>query len=326
MIDPKKQRSIFWDFQDGQIAESRLDEEEISYEKYREARGAKGICAPLIHIAQSVQSDLKGLDDTALRKLDEGLLELANNPSPTGSQPKHLRWFLDNLRMVRIADYPVFYTVKGRTASLRVLRVGISEKVGRQETLSRGFRIRADSGTHKARKSRRGEPPSRKTDLFIAYAGETADELFSYPAKNQEDALVQAFREGIQQKVLIEGNLALSDEERIVLAVTALQQEVNNGGFDQFLRNPSREFAPVIADSLSRIGCKKAAKITARALNSLGLPILTVSRIDAALMTTSKERDQELQQCDELFYKLRGSLAMRLYSFIAANKGRIVFP
>jgi hypothetical protein len=38
----------------------------------------------------------------------------------------------------------------------------------------------------------------RRTDCFVGYCGETAAELFSYSPQGQYDALVQAFKEGVQ--------------------------------------------------------------------------------------------------------------------------------
>jgi hypothetical protein len=39
------------------------------------------------------------------------------------------------------------------------------------------------------------------------------------------------------------------------MAVESLEREVNNGGYDQFFVNAA-EYTPVIADSLSAIGCQ----------------------------------------------------------------------
>ena len=105
---------------------------------------------------------------------------------------------------------------------------------------------------------------------------------------------LQAFREGIQRKAARKGKRAVSHEEQTVLAVTALDQEVNNGGYDQFLRNSSRVFAPIVVESLLRVGCKRRARITERALEALRLPTLTVRKIDAVMRNESTERDQEL--------------------------------
>jgi hypothetical protein len=64
----------------------------------------------------------------------------------------------------------------------------------------------------------------RRTDSFVGYSGETAAELFSYPPQGQYDALVQAFREGLQRQAVWKGERALTAEECVVLAVTALEQ------------------------------------------------------------------------------------------------------
>jgi len=165
----------------------------------------------------------------------------------------------------------------------------------------------------------------KRTEFFVEYSGETSEELFSYPAMHQYDVLVRAFREGIQRKVAREGERALSYEERVVLAVEALEQEVNNGGYDQFFCNSSRKFAPMIVDSLVRIGCKRTAKITQRAVDSLHLSALTVARIEATMAKARKERDQELNRCDQLFYKTPQGIPKRLYAFIKESKSRINF-
>ena len=81
---------------------------------------------------------------------------------------------------------------------------------------------------------------------FVAYSGETTDELLGYPAQEQCDLLVRAFEEGLQRKVSRSGERGLSKVERTVLAVRALDREVNNGGYDQFFRNSSKKFAPEI--------------------------------------------------------------------------------
>ena len=163
----------------------------------------------------------------------------------------------------------------------------------------------------------------KRTAVFVAYSGETTSELLGYPARGQQDLLVRAFEEGLQRKVSRIGERALSQEERIVLAVRALDREINNGGYDQFFRNSSRKFAPQIVQSLTRIGCRRTAKITQRAIKALHSSPLTVARIDAAMRTTNEERDWEIERCDELFYRTPQGIPSRLYAFIKANSRRI---
>jgi hypothetical protein len=127
----------------------------------------------------------------------------------------------------------------------------------------------------------------KRTDSFVAYSGETTNELLAYPAWGQCDSLVRAFEEGLRRKVSRTGQRALNREERTILAVRALDREVNNGGYHQFFCNSSKRFAPEILQSLSRIGCRRTAKITKRAINALRAAPLTVARIEAAMRQTN---------------------------------------
>ena len=119
----------------------------------------------------------------------------------------------------------------------------------------------------------------KRTDSFVAYSGETTDELLAYPARDQCDSLVRAFEEGLQRKVPRTGQRALSREEITVPAVRALDREVNNGGYYQFFCNSSKQFAPEIVQSLFSIGCRRTARITQRAINALRADPLTVAPI-----------------------------------------------
>jgi hypothetical protein len=101
-----------------------------------------------------------------------------------------------------------------------------------------------------------------------------------------------------------------------VLAVEALEREVNNGGYDQFFRNPSRQFAPTVVGALQRIGCNRTASITQRAIKALGLEDLTLDAIE----TVAK-----LNRCDDAYYKDAEPIADRLFAFIKANQVAIEF-
>ena len=164
-----------------------------------------------------------------------------------------------------------------------------------------------------------------RTDSFISYSGETAEELFSYPARGQCDALAQAFREGIERKAARKGERALTTPERTILAVTALFEEVNNGGYDQFFRNRSRKFVQIIVDSLLRIGLPAQAKITRKAINTLELRSFDVSAIKAAMASGSNERDDVLEECNRSFYKIQRGIARKIYLFPKANRSHITF-
>jgi hypothetical protein len=245
-ISPKKQKSTFHCFQDGLIAESRLGEDDVSYEKYRGKRGCKGVVQSPITIVRSVQRELDRLRDAPFSKLDESLLSLAKRPKLARSKPKCFKWFLGDLRLAALGDFSVVYATDDRAKHLRVLMVAVGRWVPNRKsgkffasTQKNPREIRPLSASHRVQ-----SVGMKRTDRFVGYSGETAKDLFSYPVRGQHEALVAGFREGIQEKALQKGERALTKEERVVLTVAALEEEeVNNGGFDQFFRNSSRRFA-----------------------------------------------------------------------------------
>jgi hypothetical protein len=162
----------------------------------------------------------------------------------------------------------------------------------------------------------------KRTDWFIEYSGETTEQLLRYPAKGQIDSLVRAFEEGIQRKSSRRSQ-RLTGEERVVLAVRGLEREVNNGGYDQFFRNSSRNSAPIIVQSLTRIGCIRTTSITQRAIDALRVSTLTESRIAGVMRQKNEERDRELEECDQAFYRTPQGIAKRLHAFIKANRSHI---
>ena len=157
------------------------------------------------------------------------------------------------------------------------------------------------------------------------YSGQSAEQLLSLEGSYRTDSLVLAFEQAIGQKAERDGMQSLTDEERIVLAVEALEREVNNGGYDQFFVNSSREFAPVIVDALQRIGCKKTANITQKAIEALGISDLRSDAIEAVIYTRDEERRTKLNRCDDSYYKNAEAIAERLLAFIKANKTSISF-
>ena len=82
------------------------------------------------------------------------------------------------------------------------------------------------------------------------YSGQSVEQLLSLEGKSRTDSLVLAFEQAISQRAEGADNQGLTNTEHVVLAVEALEREVNNGGYHQFFTNSSREFAPTIVDSL----------------------------------------------------------------------------
>jgi hypothetical protein len=169
---------------------------------------------------------------------------------------------------------------------------------------------------------KRSQPGPKWLD---GYSGQSADQLLSLEGEYRIDSLVLAFEQAIGQKGKRGGVRSLTDEERVVLAVEALEREVNNGGYDQFFVNSSREFAPTVVAALQRIGCKKTAAITQRAITALGISDLTSEAIEAAMVGDDEQRLAKLNRCDDSYYKCAEPVAERLFAFIKVNKAGIKF-
>jgi len=157
-----------------------------------------------------------------------------------------------------------------------------------------------------------------------AYTGQTTDELIALEDDYRADSLVLAFEQALMTKAVCDGVAGLTAEERVVLAVEAVEREVNNGGYDQLFTDASKSLAPYFIDSLEAIGAGEAERLTRRAIDALGIEgPLTVDAIDRAMERESEERDDALAECDDRYYELAGDLADPLFAYIKANRARI---
>ena len=145
----------------------------------------------------------------------------------------------------------------------------------------------------------RADSAGMSTLPWLYYDGETTDELLACGGSHRVDSLVAAFEGAIQLKP----EQSRTPEERVVLAVEALEREVNNGGFLQFLDN-TPEYASIIVDSLRAIGASTAAQLAADAI-------------------AGQDSELKLETCDERYYNEVGELADDLFAFIQAHAGQI---
>jgi hypothetical protein len=164
------------------------------------------------------------------------------------------------------------------------------------------------------------------TDLewLDQFSGETVEQLLSLQRKYRIDSLVLAFEQALNQKLAREGEATLTREERVILDVEALEREVNNGGYSQFLGNAPESVATIV-DSLLRIGCPKIAGLTQKALDAVGTPSLNTADISSLLKTPDQQRDNALTQCDDAYFEAPERIETQLFSFIVANKTAISF-
>jgi hypothetical protein len=149
-----------------------------------------------------------------------------------------------------------------------------------------------------------------------SYAGQSLDQLLAMETSHRVDSLVLAIEQALSSRT------DLNDAEVVVMSVEALEREVNNGGFQQFFANSSREHASHVVFSLQRIGCPKTAAIAQRAIDALGLvgPV-TPDAIEDAICQDDDARYAILEECDAAYYQGEEEpIADKLFAFVRAER------
>jgi hypothetical protein len=156
-------------------------------------------------------------------------------------------------------------------------------------------------------------------DFFDKYDGQTLAELLALTDTYREDSIILAIEQALQRKAPED----VAPPERVVLAVEALEREVNNGGYNQFFLNEPT-YAYDIVEALTQIGCPEVARITRDATSVLGLrPDWTDDQIQAAAADMPEEADGRLSQLDDQFFEYPEPIAERLLTFVRANAAEI---
>ncbi|MDQ3262204.1 MAG: DMP19 family protein [Myxococcota bacterium] len=158
---------------------------------------------------------------------------------------------------------------------------------------------------------------------WLDYDGQSTLELLKLAATHSEESIVAAFQQALETKEKSE----LTDEEKVVLTVEAMEREVNHGGFDTFFINSSVEFAPLLVDSLKSIGCPQTAAIAQRAVTALGLRTpFTPEEVESVMQEQSPRRDKELDACDQDYYAGPEPVGASLLAYIRVHSDKITLP
>lgn len=160
--------------------------------------------------------------------------------------------------------------------------------------------------------------------FFNEYSGHSTDDLIALEGRYRIDSIVLAFEHYLLEKADRDGLSALTTAELTVLAIEALEREVNNGGYVQFFDNSSVRFAPSTIDALERIGCAQVADITKNALDALNLPEITVSAIEEAICPDEEAFCEKFNKLDSQYYAaLDKDISEQLFNYIKANRNQI---
>ena len=116
----------------------------------------------------------------------------------------------------------------------------------------------------------------------------------------------------------------LSSEEQIFYICNLLEEEINNGGFDQFLYNSSGDYTHRVEECLRTIGATKTADICRTAFSAYGRPI-PQDRKQRQKFLDRMENDEIsaiLSDCDDQFYEYPDQLEDLCFAYIVANKDK----
>ncbi len=154
-----------------------------------------------------------------------------------------------------------------------------------------------------------------------AYGGQTTDELIALECGYRIDSLVLAFEAALDAKA------ENSKPERVVLAVEAVEREVNNGGFTQFFVNSSLEYTKDIVEAFELIGCPATAILCAKAIELLGVDDLTdLDAIEQASYEVDDDeaRLEQFNALDSEYYAGEEPIDVKLFEYIKRNRQHII--
>src|SRR5450432_3485158 len=100
---------------------------------------------------------------------------------------------------------------------------------------------------------------------WLDYQGQDTGQILACKTTHSIGSLLCALEQAVQLRQQRHPEVATSPEEDALLAIMALQREVNNGGYHQFFFNSSCEYALIVVAALESIGCQTTAELTHRA-------------------------------------------------------------
>lgn len=115
---------------------------------------------------------------------------------------------------------------------------------------------------------------------------------------------------------------ALTEEERVFFIVNELEQEVNNGGFSQYLYNSSGDHAHRAVECLQIVGAVQMGEICRTALAAYGEPIPQDREERQGFLEEYETEKVEsiLNECDSQFCKYPDDLEELNYRYIMENR------
>lgn len=148
------------------------------------------------------------------------------------------------------------------------------------------------------------------------------DAWFQAELRALDDAsLVVALVERVRPRYRAGGLDSLHPPERALLAVFELDNEVCNGGFEQWLFHTAGDLAGATPACLLEIGAPEAAAVVRRVLAEFGEegPAVDYWRREDQLFGLPASAGVAFRQCDQEFAKLESPMLQRLYAFARSH-------
>lgn len=124
------------------------------------------------------------------------------------------------------------------------------------------------------------------------------------------------------------GFSALTEPERVVFCVDKLEQEVNNGGFEQYFRNSSGDNAAVTPSALRALGALQVASIVEKALELFPnhQPPKTRVEREEQMDSWGSEEQHALAHLDQAFLTYPEPLAQLERAYVRKHEELFLVP
>lgn len=164
-----------------------------------------------------------------------------------------------------------------------------------------------------------------RQSFLPSYQQQSINELIALEEDYRTDSLVLAIESAILAKK--ESGQSISKVENLILAIEAMERNVNNGGFSAFFLNTG-EYSPIIVHSLITINCPKNAALAEQAITCLNINTLeaTPDTVRNKIKFSDDKLEDELTEIDQLYYFSDEAIELRLFEYIKENSIKINIP
>lgn len=172
------------------------------------------------------------------------------------------------------------------------------------------------------------EPPEVRYAAMLAREygplGTTTEQILGREATHEPTTIVGALVYRIRAKPAER----LSLVEKKLLAVYALKEEVDNGGFDQYFNGPLGDGAAIALQALKDMQAAQLSKTMQKALAVFpaSKPPVDQARRVKVIATVKRRAQGVWGACDEEFYQREEGIADLALTYAKKNRAHIVLP